>query len=94
MKKCIICGAERSEDWLDAHVRAEHLPLTPNAIDCMDCEEIYEPGVECPEEPADHGIQSAFITNEPLGLSDDEQYYHHGREQYEYTGHGIVRDAA
>jgi hypothetical protein len=94
MKKCIICGEERGEDWLAAHVKAEHLPLTPNAIDCLDCEEIYEVGPECPEEPAEHAIQAAFVTNEPLGLADDANYYHHGREQYEYSGQGIVRDVS
>lgn len=58
--------------------------LQPTHIDCFDCDQLYqyEGAAECPEEPAEHGFELIHVTDLPLGYDDD--YFHHGRAQYEY----------
>ena len=91
--KCPICGIERGKDWLASHVKADHVPLVANAVDCLECEEVYPGEIECPEDPEDHATTPAFITQEPLGLPNDMDFFHFGREQYEYTGEDMVKEA-
>lgn len=60
--------------------------LDPTHVYCLDCDELYpfEGAGECPEEPESHGYELVHVTTEPLGYDDDKDYYHHGRQQYEY----------
>lgn len=64
----------------------QNLPSVPeaNAVSCFDCDATYLGEDECPEDPANHGYVEMFVTKTPLGLRDDQDYFHYGRKQYEY----------
>lgn len=66
--------------------------IVPNGIDCIGCGDQY-PGYlnECPEEPVEHPVEPIFITDKPLGLDDDEDYFHYGKREYQYSEDAIER---
>lgn len=76
------------------------LPVTANAVECVDCDDVYLGEVECPED-VDHATSPAYVTDTPLGVEPqregqerpDEDYWHWGRNRYEYSGDDkIVRE--
>lgn len=71
------------------------LPL-PNLTRCLDEDMVFEVHaidgvyIDCPNDPS-HAVEGLFENEEPLGFTDDDQYFDFGRKAYTYPAQEIYR---